>query len=42
MEKIYILAAVIASAVIPSFIANLSFMPHHLLPKNLPEGMDEE
>ena len=38
----FLVAAVIASAVIPTFIANLSFLPRHLLPKELAEGMDEE
>jgi hypothetical protein len=28
----YLVAAVIASAVIPTMIANFTFMPHHLLP----------
>ncbi len=42
----FLVAAVIASAVIPTLIANMIFFPHHLLPKQpgklMSEGIDEE
>jgi len=44
----FLVATVIASAVIPTLIANLSFLPHHLLDqkkkvgKMMAEGIDEE
>lgn len=44
----FLVATVIASAVIPTLIANLAFLPHHLLDqkkkvtKLMAEGMDEE
>jgi len=37
----YLVAAVIASAVIPTMIANAAFLPHHLLPEvRMAEGED--
>lgn len=33
----FLVAAVIASAVIPTLIANLAFLPRHLLPKTAAE-----
>jgi len=44
----FLVATVIASAVIPTLIANLAFLPHHLLDqkkkvgKMMAEGIDEE
>ncbi len=44
----FLVAAVIASAVIPTLIANSAFLPHHLLEhkkkvgKLMAEGIDEE
>lgn len=39
----YVVAAVIASAVVPTLIAGAAFLPHHLLPeKGKPERLDAE
>jgi len=37
----YLIAAVVASAVVPTLIANAFFMPHHLLPKDAPPLVPE-
>ena len=37
----YLIAAVVASAVVPTLIANAFFMPHHLLPKDAPPLMPD-
>jgi glutathione-regulated potassium-efflux system ancillary protein KefC len=37
-----LVAAVIASAVIPTVIANAFYLPHHLLPESEAEGRPEE
>ncbi|HUN94057.1 MAG TPA: cation:proton antiporter [Burkholderiaceae bacterium] len=37
----YLIAAVVASAVVPTLIANAFFMPHHLLPTDAPPVVPE-
>jgi glutathione-regulated potassium-efflux system ancillary protein KefC len=35
-----VVAGVVASAVVPTLIANAFFLPHHLLPQEEPEPME--
>ena len=44
-QNSYVVAAVIASAVIPTFVAGAAFLPRHLLPKKqelIPNEMTDE